>query len=105
LKAEEALFAMNLVNRFISLSRELLNLYRIAKLKGNKILVQLNAAQLPKSALRYIIAHEIAHTLQKDIREDWKVVEKIYPNFEIGQNLLMRYGSKVQARSANSSIL
>jgi len=38
---------------------------RIAKLKGNKILVKLNAATLPESALKYIIVHEIAHIFTK----------------------------------------
>jgi len=69
--------------------------HRIAKLKGNKILVQLNAVRLPKSALKYIIAHEIAHTLTKrHSRRFWKIVEAIYPKFEIGQNLLMKYGRR-----------
>ena len=73
--------------------------HRIAKLKGNKILVQLNAVRLPKSALRYIIAHEIAHTLTKrHTRRFWKVVETIYPKFEIGQSLLTKYGSQFLGR-------
>jgi len=73
--------------------------HRIAKLKGNKILVQLNAVRLPKSALRYIIAHEIAHTLTKrHTRRFWKVVETIYPKFEIGQSLLTKYGSRFLGR-------
>jgi len=73
--------------------------HRIAKLKGNKILVQLNAVRLPKSALRYIIAHEIAHTLTKrHTRRFWKVVETIYPKFEIGQSLLRKYGTRFLGR-------
>jgi len=69
---------------------------RIAKLKGNKILVKLNAVALPKSALKYIIAHEIAHTFTKrHTKKFWKIVETIYPNFEIGQNLLIKYGSRL----------
>lgn len=42
---------------------------RIAKLKGNKILISLNAIALPKDALKYIIAHEIAHTYKKTYQE------------------------------------
>ena len=73
--------------------------HRIAKLKGNKILVQLDAGRLPKSALRYIIAHEIAHTLTKrHTTRFWKVVETIYPKFVIGQNLLIKYGSRFQGK-------
>lgn len=70
---------------------------RIAKLKGNKILIHINARQLPKSALRYIIAHEIAHSLTKrHTKRFWKILATIYPRFEIGQNLLMKYGSQFQ---------
>ncbi len=71
---------------------------RIAKLKGSKILVHVNARLLPKSALRYVIAHEIAHTLTKrHTRRFWKVVKAIDPKFEIGQSLLMRHGKRFQA--------
>jgi hypothetical protein len=71
--------------------------HRIAKLKGNKILVQADARRLPKSALRYIIAHEIAHTLtKKHTKRFWKILEAIYPTYETGQNLLMKYGRQLQ---------
>lgn len=64
---------------------------RVAKLMGNKILVKLNAIALPKSALKYIIAHEIAHTLTKKHNQKfWKIVRTIYPNFETGQRILIR---------------
>jgi hypothetical protein len=63
---------------------------RIAKLDGKKILVKLNALALPESALKYIIAHEIAHTFTKEhTRRFWKIVETIDPNFEIGKKYLM----------------
>ena len=66
--------------------------WRIAKLTGNKILVKLNAITLPKSALKYIIAHEIAHTLtRKHNQKFWKIVKTVYPSFERGQKLLMQY--------------
>jgi len=67
--------------------------HRIAKLKGNKILIKLSALALPKSALKYIIVHEIAHTFAKrHTKKFWKIVETIYPNFETGQKLLMKHG-------------
>jgi predicted metal-dependent hydrolase len=66
---------------------------RIAKLKGNKVLVKLNAIILPKRALKYVIAHEIAHTLIKaHTKRFWEIVETIYPNFKTGQKLFMEYG-------------
>jgi predicted metal-dependent hydrolase len=65
---------------------------RVAKLKGNKVLIKLNAAALPKSALKYIIVHEIAHIFTKrHTKRFWKIVETIYPTFEIGQKLFVKY--------------
>jgi len=66
---------------------------RVAKLKGNKILVKLSAVALPKSALNYVIAHEIAHTFTKrHTRRFWKTVELMCPNFEETEELLTKYG-------------
>ena len=66
---------------------------RIAKLVGNKILVKLSAITLPKDALSYIIAHEVAHTFtKKHTKRFWKIVETIYPNFEEGRKLLLKHG-------------
>jgi predicted metal-dependent hydrolase len=65
---------------------------RIAELKGNKILIKLNAVVLPKSALKYIVVHEIAHAITKrHTKRFWEIVETIYPNYGIGQKLLAKY--------------
>ena len=65
---------------------------RIAKLKGNKILVRLNAVALPEPALKYIIAHEIAHIFNKrHTKRFWRMVETIYPEYEVGLKLLREY--------------
>lgn len=62
---------------------------RIAKLKGNKVIIKLNAVALPESALRYIVAHEIGHTAsKKHTSKFWKTVELIYPNYRKAQQLL-----------------
>lgn len=64
---------------------------RIAKLKGNKIMVKLSAIALKRSALKYIIAHEVAHTFTKKHTEKfWKIVKTMYPGFERGQSLLVK---------------
>lgn len=65
---------------------------RVAKLKRNKILVKLNAVALPKSALKYLIVHEIAHAFTKrHTKRFWKIVGTVYPKFKVGQTLLMKY--------------
>ena len=69
---------------------------RIAKLKGNKILVHEKAIGLPDTALRYLVVHELAHSITKGhTRRFWKIVETIYPTFESGQSLLLKHGRKV----------
>lgn len=65
---------------------------RIAKLKGDKILVKLNAITLPKPALKYVVAHEIAHIFTKrHTKKFWETVKMIYPEYETGQKILIEY--------------
>jgi predicted metal-dependent hydrolase len=69
---------------------------RIAKLKGNKILIKLNAIALPKSVLKYIIAHEMTHIfIKRHTKNFWRILKTIYPNFEIAQKLLLKYGNTI----------
>ena len=47
---------------------------------------------LPELALKYIVAHEVAHIFNKRrIKRFWKTVKMIYPNYELGQNLLLNF--------------
>lgn len=63
--------------------------HRIAKLKGRKILVKLNAITLPENALKYIVAHEIAHIGSKQhTRKFWKTIKIMYPEYEEAKKLL-----------------
>lgn len=65
---------------------------RIAKLKGNRVLVKLSAVASPESALRYMLAHEIAHIfMTRHSKKFWRVVETICPDFEDGQKLFTEY--------------
>lgn len=68
---------------------------RVAKLKGHVVRVKLGAVALPEPALKYVIAHELAHIVTKKHSERfWRIVEAIYPNYREGQELLVRYGEK-----------
>jgi predicted metal-dependent hydrolase len=65
---------------------------RIAKLKGNKILVKLNAVTLPENALKYMVTHELAHIATKQhTKKFWKTVKLIYPNYEAAKKLLTEH--------------
>jgi predicted metal-dependent hydrolase len=47
--------------------------------------VSLRAVSLPKSALKYIVVHELSHIhTKRHSTKFWKVVETIYPDYEIG---------------------
>ncbi len=62
---------------------------RVAKLKGNRVLVSMDALSLPKSALKYVVAHEVAHKFTKRHTDRfWRVIENLYPNYERGRNAL-----------------
>jgi predicted metal-dependent hydrolase len=56
---------------------------RIAKLQGNTITLKINTATLPEETLKYIIAHEIAHTyIKRHTKKFWQIVEAICPNYK-----------------------
>lgn len=48
----------------------------------NNINISFNALFLPKELLRYILVHELAHTMEHNHSKDfWKLVEKAAPNY------------------------
>ncbi len=62
---------------------------RVAKLRGSRVLVNVDAVSLPRSAIKYVIAHEVAHKFTKRHSERfWQVVENLYPNYQYGRSLL-----------------
>jgi predicted metal-dependent hydrolase len=69
---------------------------RVAKLNGNKILVKQAAIALPNSALKYVIAHEIAHTfIKRHTKRFWKTVELMCPNQGRNEQLLRKYSNLI----------
>jgi len=62
---------------------------RIAKLKGNRIILKQDIVALPENVLRYILAHEIAHVANKShTKKFWKTVGLICPNYKEPQEQL-----------------
>lgn len=62
---------------------------KIAKLKGNRILVKSKAIEFPKTVLQYIIAHEVAHiAIKKHTRRFWQTVKLMCPSYEESEKLL-----------------
>lgn len=72
---------------------------RIAKLKDNKITVKLNAISLPEEALKFIMAHEMAHLVTKKHNSRfWNIVKTIYPEYEEGKDLLKKHENDLKER-------
>jgi hypothetical protein len=70
---------------------------RIAKMKENRIIVKLNTVSLPKNALKYVVAHEMAHLLSKKHGKKFiKVLESLYPGYEKGEKIFS-YNQKILA--------
>jgi hypothetical protein len=68
---------------------------RLAKMKGNRILVKLDAVSLPEKVLRYMVAHEIAHiTNKRHTKKFWKTVKLICPDFKKSQEYLSTFHVK-----------
>ncbi|MEM2780569.1 MAG: M48 family metallopeptidase [Candidatus Bathyarchaeia archaeon] len=62
---------------------------RIAKLQGNTITLKINTVTLPEEALKYIIAHEIAHIyIKRHTKRFWQILEAIHPSYKQGKDIL-----------------
>ena len=78
-----------------NLSIEIANLDTLALIKGNKIYVDFKARKLPDYALKYIIAHELAHLMVKrHTKKFWDIVKQIYPEYEKGRKALLSLARK-----------
>jgi len=70
---------------------------RMAKLKGNRILIKLSAVVLPKQVLRYIIAHELGHiATRRHNSKFWNIVKLMCPNFKEAERLLEQYKDEIE---------
>ena len=70
---------------------------RMAKLKGNRILIKLSAVVLPKQVLRYIIAHELGHiATRRHNSKFWNIVKLMCPNFKEAERLLEQYKDEIK---------
>jgi hypothetical protein len=79
---------------------------RVAKFKGNKVVVKLSAVVLPGDALKYIIAHELAHiSTKRHTGKFWKVVETIYPDYKIGEEVFSKEKQLLKSWSGQKDYL
>lgn len=75
------------------------NLDALAIIKGNKIYVNFKAMHYPKTVLRYIVSHEVAHIISRHHRKKfWEIVARIYPNYEDARKRLILLQSSPRSR-------
>jgi len=68
---------------------------RLAKIKGNKVIVKLDAVTLQEDVLKYILVHELAHIGNKrHTKKFWKTVKLMYPNFQEAKKRLSMFHVK-----------
>jgi predicted metal-dependent hydrolase len=66
------------------------NLDALAIIKGNRIYVNFKARHYPKTVLRYIVSHEVAHIISRHHRRKfWEIVARIYPKYEDARKRLI----------------
>lgn len=85
---------------FGNLRIEVANMDALALIKGNTIYVNVNARNLPKYAIKYIVAHELAHLVIKGhTKKFWEIVKHIYPQYEKGRDRLIELHKDRELRS------
>lgn len=68
---------------------EIVDIDTLALVKGNKIYFSVKVKDLPDRALKYIIAHELAHLIvKKHTAKFWEIVKNLYPDYEKGKDEL-----------------
>ncbi len=68
----------------------------VARYKGRKILVKSTAIMLPKEAIEYLVAHELAHIVTtKHSRQFMATLETLYPEYRVGRKRLHDFSDKV----------
>ncbi len=77
---------------------------RVAKMKGNRIIVKLNAVALPKKALKYVVAHEMSHLITKKHGKKFRMIlGSLYPGHAEGEKVFIE--NKEYLKASIKSVL
>ena len=88
------------VEIFGDLKIEVANMDALALIKGNAIYVNVTARNLPKYAIKYIVAHELAHlVIKRHTKKFWEIVKHIYPEYEKGRDKLVEIHKHQELKS------
>jgi len=65
---------------------DVLEIDDLALIKGNKIYFSKKIVNLSDEALRYVVAHELAHlAVKKHTDKFWEILRNLYPDYERGK--------------------
>jgi predicted SprT family Zn-dependent metalloprotease len=74
---------------FGNLTFEIVDIENPAFVKGNRIYLSRKLEELSDKALKYVVAHELAHLAVRGHKERfWEVLRNLYPEYEEGQREL-----------------
>lgn len=85
------LLTKNNLEVFGNLKVEVANMDAPALIKRGKIYINIKLASFPEHALKYVIAHELAHLIVKrHTRKFWETVKRIYPQYEKSKEYIIK---------------
>ena len=78
------------------LSIDVLEIDDLALIKGNKIYFSKKVGMLSDEALKYVIAHELAHlAVKRHTGKFWDILKNLYPNYERGKQEVDEFVKKL----------
>ena len=78
---------------------DILDIEDLALLKGNRIYFSKKVGKLSDEALKYIVAHELAHLIVKrHTKKFWEIVRNLYPDYMKGKREVEKFITKIKSR-------
>jgi len=78
---------------------DILDIDDLALVKGNRIYFSKKVEKLSDEALKYIVAHELAHLVVKRHTEKfWEIVRNLYPDYINGKREVEEFVTKIKSR-------
>ncbi len=78
---------------------DVLEIDDLALIKGNRIYFSKKIENLSDEAVKYIVAHELAHlAVKKHSEKFWEIVKNLYPEYMKGRKEVEEFILKIKSR-------